>query len=118
VEVKVDTFPFQKYGALRGALLSISPDAEDKAAASRDPDTRAGVASSDQLRNDPANANAGYVYKVRIRTDQMRFIVDGDARPVQAGMTVQADITTDRRRVIEFFLSPVIKYVDEGLKVR
>jgi len=118
VEVKVDTFPFQKYGALRGALLSISPDAEDKAAASRDPDTRAGVASSDQLRNDPANANAGYVYKVRIRTDQMRFIVDGDARPVQAGMTVQADITTDRRRVIEFFLSPVIKYLDEGLKVR
>jgi hypothetical protein len=32
-------------------------------------------------------------------------------------MTVQADITTDRRRVIEFFLSPVVKYMDEGLKV-
>jgi hypothetical protein len=33
---------------------------------------------------------------------------------LQAGMTAQADIKTDRRRVIEFFLSPVIKYMDEG----
>jgi hypothetical protein len=28
------------------------------------------------------------------------------------------DITTDRRRVIDFFLSPVVKYLDESLKVR
>jgi hemolysin D len=33
-------------------------------------------------------------------------------------MTVHADITTDKRRVIEFFLSPVVKYLDEGMKVR
>jgi multidrug resistance efflux pump len=44
VEVKVDTFPFQKYGSLKGALLSVSPDVEDKSAASRDADTRAGAA--------------------------------------------------------------------------
>jgi membrane fusion protein, hemolysin D len=37
---------------------------------------------------------------------------------VGSGMTVQADITTDRRRVIDFFLSPVVKYLDEGMKVR
>jgi len=33
-------------------------------------------------------------------------------------MTVQADIITDRRRVIDFFLSPVTKYLDEALEVR
>jgi hemolysin D len=119
VEVKVDTFPFQKYGSLKGTLLSVSPDAEDKSAASRDPDTRTGAgASNDPSRNAAESSNAGYVYKVRIRTDQSRFVVNGEARPVQSGMTVQADITTDRRRVIEFFLSPVVKYMDEGLKVR
>jgi hemolysin D len=48
----------------------------------------------------------------------MRLIVDGESRPVHSGMTVQADVTTDSRRVIEFFLSPEIKYLDEGLKVR
>jgi hemolysin D len=119
VEVKVDTFPFQKYGSLKGTLMSVSPDAEDKSTASRDTDTRAGAGgANDPARNAADSSNAGYVYKVRIRTDQSRFVVDGEARPVQSGMTVQADITTDRRRVIEFFLSPVVKYLDEGLKVR
>jgi flagellin-like hook-associated protein FlgL len=83
-----------------GTLISISPDAEDRNAVSRDTDTRAGAGSqqSDPSR-DPANAgpNAGYVYKVHIRTEASHFVVDGEPRPVGAGMTVQADITTDRR---------------------
>ncbi|HTY51176.1 MAG TPA: HlyD family type I secretion periplasmic adaptor subunit [Steroidobacteraceae bacterium] len=117
VQVKVDTFPFQKYGTLPGTLTWISPDAEDKNAASKNVDARSGVPQRDP-RTSPENPNAGYVYKVHIRTDQPRFRVQGALRPVQAGMTVQADITTDRRRVIAFFLSPVVKYLDEGLKVR
>ena len=122
VEVKVDTFPFQRYGSLKGTLVSISPDAEDKNAASRDTDTRAG-ASNARNNEDPtqdlaATPNTGYVYKVRIHTEDSHFVVGGDPRPVLSGMTVQADITTDRRRVIDFFLSPVVKYLDEGMKVR
>jgi hemolysin D len=121
VEVKVDTFPFQRYGTLKGTLVQISPDAEDKNAASRDTDTRAGANSqAGDLSRDPANAspNAGYVYKVRVRAEVSHFFVDGEPRPVVSGMTVQVDITTDRRRVIDFFLSPVVKYLDESLKVR
>jgi hemolysin D len=30
VEVKVETFPFQKYGSLQGTLVWVSADAEDK----------------------------------------------------------------------------------------
>jgi hemolysin D len=119
VEVKVDTFPFQKYGSLRGTLIAISPDAEDKDSASKDSGLRRGSApKGETVRPTAEAANVGYVYKVRIRTQSNEFIVEGAARPVQAGMTAQADITTDRRRVIEFFLSPVTKYLDEGLKVR
>ena len=120
VEIKVDTFPFQKYGSLKGTLEWISPDAEDRDGASTDSDTRSGTAEAKSDKNkDSATANnAGYVYKIRVRTEQSQFRVNGETRPLQAGMTVQADITTDKRRVIDFFLSPVIKYLDEGLKVR
>jgi hypothetical protein len=45
IEVKVDTFPFQRYGTLKASLVWTSPDAEDKNAASRDTDTRAGSGS-------------------------------------------------------------------------
>jgi hemolysin D len=118
VEIKVDTFPFQKYGTLQGRLVWVSPDAEDRSAASKDADTRSGVASDPARNNEPPNPNTGYVYKVHIRAERLALPVAGEMREMRAGMTVQSDITTDHRRVIEFFLSPVIKYMDEGLKVR
>ena len=65
-----------------------------------------------------ATPNTGYVYKIRIHTEDAHLVVDGETRPVLSGMTVQADIITDRRRVIDFFLSPVVKYLDEGMTVR
>jgi hemolysin D len=120
VEVKVDTFPFQKYGTLKGTLEWISPDADERDGASADSDTRSGMAEakSDKNKDEVAANNTGYVYKIRVRTEQSQFRVNGETRPLQAGMTVQADITTDKRRVIDFFLSPIVKYLDEGLKVR
>ncbi len=118
VEVKVDTFPFQKYGSLQGTLVWISADAEDKNAASNDLETRSGAQSNEDNRQSANNPNAGYVYKINIRTKESQFMVDGVGRPIQSGMTVQADIVTDRRRVIDFFLSPVTKYLSEGLRVR
>ena len=120
VEIKVDTFPFQKYGVLKGTLTWISPDAEEKGSESNDADTRSGKGLSDasKANNSPSSANAGYSYILHIRPEQTSFIVDGKPTPIMPGMTVQADIVTDHRRLIEFFLSPVIKYLDEGLKVR
>jgi len=43
---------------------------------------------------------------------------DGTAYRVKPGMSVTAEINVGKRRVIEFFLFPVIRYLDEGLKVR
>ena len=83
----------------------------------RDPTIMAPTASED-AQPGAVKPNAGYVYKVHIRTEQAVFLVDRKQRPIQSGMTVQADIVTDKRRLIDFFLSPVTKYLDEGLKVR
>lgn len=118
VQVKVDTFPFQKYGTLQGTLVWISPDAEDKSATSSDIDTRTGAVPESTQRATDRDPSAGFVYRVQIRVAHARFIVEGQPTSVEPGMTVQADILTGQRRVIEFFLSPVIKYLNEGLRVR
>lgn len=118
VQVKVDTFPFQQYGTLTGKLIWISPDAEDKSAISRDIDTRTGAVAASQSQENDHDTNAGFVYRVHIRIARAQFLVNGQYRSVEPGMTVQADIQTGRRRVIEFFLSPVVKYLNEGLRVR
>jgi len=117
VDVKVDTFPFQKYGSLKGTLTWVSPDAEDKSAASKDADTRTGEPRTDPNQQ-AENQNAGYVYKVHIRMDGERFSNGSGVAVLQPGMTVQADIKTDRRRIISFVLSPVVKYLNEGASVR
>jgi hemolysin D len=103
-EIKVDTFAFQKYGTLKGELVWVSPDAEDKNSQASQTPSEAGTATSS--------------YKVHVKPEKLSFRVDGKDVPITVGMTVQADIITDNRRIIDFFLSPIIKYFDEGLAVR
>jgi hemolysin D len=118
VQVKVDTFPFEQFGTLPGKLVWISPDAEDHSATARDIDMRTGALSATPSRPQDRDLNAGFVYRVHIQVARKTFMVDGQPRSVEPGMTVEADIKTGRRRVIEFFLSPLVKYLNQGVKVR
>lgn len=117
VDIKVDTYPFQKYGVLTGSVTWISPDAEP--AERTGTSQTAGSTNAAEDLSGRQSTKSPYVYRVHVRPDaDSRLWLLGRPAPLQAGMTVQADITTDRRRVIEFFLAPVIKYLDQGMKVR
>ena len=92
-EVKLDTFPFQKYGTIKGKVISISPDAfEDE--------------------------KMGPVYKIKVEMEKIYIVVDGKKVAVSPGMAVSVEVKTNKRRIIEFFLSPIIKYADESLTLR
>ena len=106
VQIKVDTFPFQRYGAITGHVAWISPDAEDRQDMSPD-------ASGKVVPNKSA-----FMYKVRIQPDRLTIRVQGKEQALTAGMTVLADVTTEKRKLIDFLLSPVTKAWDDGVKVR
>lgn len=92
-EIKLDTFPFQKYGTIKGKLISISPDAfEDE--------------------------KMGPVYKIKVEMERLYIAVDGRKVPVSPGMAVSVEVKTNKRRIMEFFLSPIVKYADESLTLR
>ncbi len=93
VRIKVDTFQFQKYGTINGVVAHVSSDAFQ-------------------------DERLGLVYKVKIKPDKLHFNVEGAIVNISPGMTVSAEVITGKRRVIEFFLEPLVKYLDEGLKVR
>jgi hemolysin D len=84
VEVKVDTFPFTRYGTVSGTVSSVSRDAVQ-----------------DEKR--------GLVFLARVQLDPSSSI------PVTPGMSVTAEIATDRRRVIDFFLDPIRRTTGEAL---
>lgn len=46
------------------------------------------------------------------------LIIDGKEQKISTGMTLNAEIEIGKRRIIEFFIYPLIKYMDEGVSVR
>lgn len=93
VSIKVDTYDFQKYGLLHGKVKSIS-------------------------KNSIENEELGPIYEIYITPDKNTLIIDGKEQKISTGMTLNAEIEIGKRRIIEFFIYPLIKYMDEGVSVR
>ncbi len=92
-EVKVETFPFTKYGTIKAKVIHVSHDA-----------------INDEKR--------GLIYAVRARMERTTMAVEDKTVNLTPGMAVTVEVKTGRRRVIEYFLSPLMQYKDESLRER
>ncbi|NOU80274.1 HlyD family type I secretion periplasmic adaptor subunit [Paenibacillus sp. LMG 31459] len=90
--VKVDTFPFQKYGYLQGEIIYVSPDAFE--------DEKLGPVFKAKLKVMSAETSSG---------NQIRL---------SPGMSVSVEAKTGQRRIIDFFLSPLKKVAEESFTLR
>jgi hemolysin D len=93
VSLKIDTFEFQKYGIIDGELTHVSKDSIE-----------------DQY--------TGLMYETLVRPERISLMVDGQETDIANGMGVTAEIKVGKRRIIEFFIYPIIRYLNEGIKVR
>lgn len=93
VAIKIDAFTFQKYGLIEGVVDSIGNDAiEDE--------------------------KQGLIYEIKVTPKTDTLTVEGKEKRLEPGMNVTAEIKVGKRRIIEFFIYPIIQYMDEGLSVR
>lgn len=92
VVIKVATYPFQRYGYLEGTVENISPDAIQ--------DEKKGLVYKAKVKLSGANSS---------KKNRLKLL---------PGMSVSAEITTGKRRIIEFFLDPLMTHIDDSLKVR
>lgn len=92
-EVKIDTFNFTKYGLIDAELVNISNDAVE-------------------------DQQLGRVFKLRLRLEQDDIAVDDKRVKLGPGMAVTAEIKTGQRRLMEFFLSPLLRYGQESVRER
>ena len=62
----------------------------------------------------------GLVFPVRILLSDTRLpkVVNGRRGVVAPGMSVTADIAIGSRRVLEYFLAPILRYKQESLRER
>lgn len=104
--IKVDAYPFMRYGALSGKVSWISPDSGTGDTGSP---AHSGTAGARPAESSPS-------YRILVEVDPASNALA--RRLIRPGMTVQADVKTDRRRVIDFFLSPVLRYWTETVSLR
>ena len=97
VKIKLDAYPFQKYGTMDGKVLHIS----------RDTMTR-------QQQPTLENPNPTY-YRARIKVSGKLHRTPKDFRMLP-GMVAQVEIKVGRRRVIEYVIHPLIKMFDEAAR--
>lgn len=92
-EIKIETFPFTKYGIVHGEILTISDDAITD--------------EQDRL-----------VYLAQLSLAEHSMQVDGRSVMLSPGMAVTVEIQFGRRRLIEYLLSPLLRYKREAFQER
>jgi hemolysin D len=114
-QIKIDTFNFTRYGLLHGKVVNVSHDAmvrekpQDKSSPSK---SQAALLDSSEPQGQE------FVYVAEIALDQTRLEVEGRMVDLAPGMAVTVEIKTGQRRVIEFLLSPLLRYKQESLRER
>lgn len=112
-EVKVETFDYTKYGTIKGKVSHVSRDAIDPN----------GTAAIETLQNKDKQKKdqdkpKGAVYSVKVLLDQKGMNIDGREVPLTPGMSASIEVKTGSRRIIEYFLSPLIQHSRESLNER
>jgi HlyD family secretion protein len=95
VRVKLETYPFQRFGTVNGKLDVISPD-------------------SVPLKQDDAQSQRVYRVQVRI-TDDLRELARRGIH-VRPGLVASAEIKSGKRSVASYILNPVLRTADESLR--
>lgn len=92
VDVRIDSFPFQKYGDIKGTLTWVGSDALP-----------------------PDQVYPYYRFPVKVRLDKQSLIINNRKLPLQSGMSINANIKLRKRTVMSIFTDFIIKKT-ESLK--
>ena len=93
VGIKLEAFPFARYGLIPGHVLGVSPDAVD-------------------------DEKLGPVYVLRVALDRTRIARGDRSVPVTPGMMVTADIVTGDRSFFSYLTSPIDEARGTALRER
>lgn len=93
VEVKLETFPYTKYGTVPAKVDIVTADAV-------------------------TDEKKGSYYPATLTLSQKDMVIDGKRVNLSPGMNITAEIKTGRRRIIEYLLSPVQRAGSESLRER
>lgn len=107
--IKLEAFPFTRYGTLSGKVLGVSNDAIPAGAQQQ----------ASAARQETAHDTVGpLVFPMRVALNETSIHADGQDVALTPGMSVTAEVKTGDRRVLEFLLDPLMEMTDEAFHER
>jgi hemolysin D len=114
--VKVESFPFTRYGSITAHVTRIAKDAI--------PEPDASAIEGDPARASNATGFAGgertqnLVFAVVLEPDVATMSVDGVDQPLTSGMAVTVELKTGARRMLEYLFSPMVEVASRAMRER
>jgi hemolysin D len=112
-EIKVETFNFTRYGLLRGKVLHVSQDAITREKSQDKPGSKP---QGSESNTDPKPDEL--VYAARVSLDRTQMEIENKMVNLSPGMAVTVEIKTGSRTVLNYLLSPLLRYKQESLRER
>lgn len=91
--VKLEAFPFTRFGTIHGTVTRVSTDAV-------------------------GDERQGLTYAMRVELSAQHLDAGGGQVALAPGMAAAVEVRTGERRLISFFLEPLLRYRDESLRER
>ncbi len=115
--IKVEAFPFTRYGIIEGRVTRVATDAIPE------PDAQQiEGAAVKELQSIVPTGNAqrtqNLVFPVTIKPDTTMIEVDGKNVPLSPGMTVTVEVKTGHRRILEYLFSPLAEISSQAMQER
>lgn len=114
--VKLDAFPFTRYGTIPARVTKIATDAIPEPDAAR----REGDAAVRQGGNTFGGAERvqNLVFPVTLSLETDSIAADGRDIKLTAGMAATAEVRTGDRRILEYVFSPLVEIAGEAMRER
>lgn len=119
---KIDTFPYTIFGTVPGKVVNVSRDAvyagDPHQALPTAQEAAEGSESQGASGSSTAPRAQNFVFPVTVMLDKSTISVGTEGVSLSPGMTVEVEILTGRRRVIDYILSPLREVGSEALRER
>ena len=114
--IKVESFPFTRFGTIDAVVTHISHDAIPE------PDATTAEGVPTKSKKDTflggAQRTQNLVFQVLLKTSRDYMAIDDVKIPLTPGMAVTAEIKTGKRRIIQYVFSPLVEITSRAMKER
>ncbi len=105
VLIRYAAYPYQKFGLQQGTVIDVS--STPFAPTELPPNLASTILSNAQQNIQGFNSNEA-LYRIKVKLDKQSIEAYGVAQHLKSGMTLEADVVQDRRKIWEWVLEPAI----------